>query len=334
MLPHFAGESKQARQANLDHLIHTVVKVMCLAVACQCHVFKVGVSIRWEVPLQIHSTGPQRESCPTLVLTQHRSNSVYINSPHSFPAATIQHPASIYSNTFLQSLLYILSRSDLRKPCARFNSSTIIYHLSTMTTPETAASRVLAIDELLEEILIYLSIDRVLLAKRVCRNWLHLIASSPRLQRILFKRIDLSPPLRTYNPLFEDFFHNIGCKDDATTDGDKLIPASLKISPQSMRKLILHCPKEWKNMTMFQPPCPYWLTMPSASIFHGINIKFMNEAHVPVVKAVEKANWMVEMEADKIRLARTHRSHLDQTLSRRFGRGVNSRLARGATSNA
>ncbi|KAE9991012.1 hypothetical protein Vi05172_g160 [Venturia inaequalis] len=203
-----------------------------------------------------------------------------------------------------------------------------------MATLETAASRVFAIDELLEEILTYLSIDRVLLAKRVCRNWNRLIASSPSLQRILFKRTDLSRPLRAYNPLFEDFFEDIGCKNDVTGEGGKPVPASLKISPQSMRKLILHCPREWKSMTMFQPPCPYWLTMPSASIFHGINVKFLNEANVPVMKGVEKANWIMETEADKIRLARTNRAHLDQTLSRRFARGVNSRLARGAVSNA
>jgi hypothetical protein len=203
----------------------------------------------------------------------------------------------------------------------------------TMAT-ESAASRVFAIDELLEEILVYLSIDRVLLAKRVCRSWHRLVASSPSLQRILFKRVDLSRPIREYNPLFEDFFQNIGCEDDATRDGAKSIPASLKISPLSMRKLILHCPKEWKSMTMFQPPCPYWLTMPSASIFHGINIKFLNEANVPVMKAVERAKWMVEMEADKIRHARTNRGHLDQTLSRRFARGVNSRLVRGEITNA
>jgi hypothetical protein len=197
---------------------------------------------------------------------------------------------------------------------------------------ESAASCVFAIDELLEEILVYLSIDRVLLAKRVCRNWHRLIASSPSLQRILFKRVDLSRPVREYNPLFENLFQDIGCKDDTTGDS-KSIPASLKITPQSMRKLILHCPKEWKSMTMFQPPCPYWLTMPSASIFHGINIKFLNEANVPVMKAVERANWMVEMEADKIRHARSNRGHLDQTLSRRFARGVNSKLVRGTISN-
>jgi hypothetical protein len=199
---------------------------------------------------------------------------------------------------------------------------------------ESAAARVFAIDELLEEILVYLSIDRVLLAKRVCRNWHCLVSSSPSLQRILYKRVDLSRPRREYNPLFEDFFQNIGCKDEITGDGTKSTPASLKISPQSMRRLMLHCPKEWKSMTMFQPPCPYWLTMPSASIFHGINVKFLNEANVPVMRAVEKANWIVEMEADKIRHARSNRGNLDQTLSRRFARGVNSRLVRGAITNA
>jgi hypothetical protein len=197
---------------------------------------------------------------------------------------------------------------------------------------ESAASRVFAIDELLEEILVYLSIDRVLLAKRVCRNWHRLIASSPSLQRILFKRVDLSRPVREYNPQFEKFFQDIGCNDDTTGDS-RSIPASLKITPQSMRRLILRCPKEWRSMTMFQPPCPYWLTMPSASIFHGINIKFLNEANVPVMKAVERANLMVELEADKIRHARSNRGHLDQTLSRRFARGVNSKLVRGAISN-
>jgi hypothetical protein len=198
---------------------------------------------------------------------------------------------------------------------------------------ESAASRVFAIDELLEEILVYLSIDRLLLAKRVCRNWCRLVSSSPSLQRILYRRVDVSRPLREYNPLFEDFFQNIGCKDDAT-EGANSTPASLKISPQSMRRLILHCPDEWKSMTMFQPPCPYWLTMPSASIFHGINVKFLNEAHVPVMRAVERANWVVEMEAEKIRHARSNRGNLNQTLSRRFARGVNSRLVRGTITNA
>jgi len=77
-------------------------------------------------------------------------------------------------------------------------------------------------------------------------------------------------------------------------------------------------------MSMFQPPCPYWLTLESASIF-VINVKFLNDANVPIMRAVEKANLIVEMEAEKKRRAR---SNLEQTMRGNFARVVNRRLVR------
>jgi len=191
---------------------------------------------------------------------------------------------------------------------------------------DSAASRVFAIDELLENILLYLSINHLLTAKRVSHQFFRLISGSPSLQRILFARADLNRPLREHNPLFEDYFVDIACDDDVTPpkDEEKPPPALLKISPISMRKLIHRCPKEWRTMSMFQPPCPYWLTLESASIF-VINVKFLNDANVPIMRAVEKANWIVEMEAEKKRRAR---SNLEQTMRGNFARVVNRRLVR------
>lgn len=56
-------------------------------------------------------------------------------------------------------------------------------------------------------------------------------------------------------------------------------------------------------MSMFQPPCHYWLTLPSGGPWN-FTVKFMNEANVPVMRAIEKANWIVELEAEKRRNVR------------------------------
>jgi len=191
----------------------------------------------------------------------------------------------------------------------------------------SATSRVFDIDELLEGILVYLSIDRLLVVKRVCTQWHYLISSSPRLQKIMFTRADVSRPVRDHNPLFKHYFQDITCADDvgsSNKDG-KLPRAHLKLSPNCMRRLIHQCPKGWRAMSMFQPPCPYRLTMPSASIF-DITVKFLNDADVPIMQAVEKANLFVELEADKKRNAR---DNLDRELRERFARVVNRRLVTG-----
>lgn len=75
---------------------------------------------------------------------------------------------------------------------------------------------------------------------------------------------------------------------------------------------------------MFQPPCKYWITLPSASVF-DINVKFLNEAHVPVVQAVEKAQLIVELEADKKRMVR-------RNLERELGGAVSAARSGGRRS--
>jgi hypothetical protein len=172
-----------------------------------------------------------------------------------------------------------------------------------------AIAEVFQTAELLEQILSDLSIDRLLVLKRVSRYWNVIISTSPALQRILYQRADTSRETRAYNPLFEDYFSDIACADvPMTSIGSKGPPAHLKISPTQMRKLLHNCPKTLKSMTMFQPPCRYWLTLPSASLW-DFTVKFINEANVPIVKAVEKASMIVELEADKRRNLRRNLEH-------------------------
>lgn len=171
-----------------------------------------------------------------------------------------------------------------------------------MTSGHSATAEVLQTFELLEQILADLSIDRLLVLKRVSRYWNAIISSSPVLQRILYQKPDTARAKREYNPLFEDYFSDIACADDVPTapTDSKGRPAHLKISPMQMRKLLHKCPKTLKSMTMFQPPCRYWILLPSASLW-DFTVKFINEADVPIVRAVEKANMIVELEADKRR---------------------------------
>ena len=164
---------------------------------------------------------------------------------------------------------------------------------------QSAANEVFQTAELLEQILSDLTIDRLLILKRVSRFWHALINTSPSLQRNLYQRVDTSREHRAHNPLFEDYFSDIGF-GEVPMDPSKSKPAHLKISPMQMRKLLKRCPNALRTMSMFQPPCRYWLTLPSASPFH-FTVKFINEANMPVVKAVEKANMIVELEADKRR---------------------------------
>jgi len=175
---------------------------------------------------------------------------------------------------------------------------------------DSAVLRVFGIDELLESILIYMSIDRLLLLKRVCSDWKRVISSSPSLQKIMFLRPAILRSVREHNPLFEDYFKVIGYAEDARSS------ARLEISPNVMRRLLHHYPKSWREMTMFQPPAPYWLIMNSASIF-DITVKFLNDANVPIMKAVEKANLTMELKAEKKRKAR---SSLDHALRGGFAR--------------
>jgi hypothetical protein len=169
-----------------------------------------------------------------------------------------------------------------------------------------AALEVFQTAELLEQILSDLAIDRLLIVKRVCRFWNAVIDTSPSLQRTLYIRADDKRITRTYNPLFEDFFSDIGCAEVPLRSSDsKDRPARLKISPIQMRKLLQRCPSTMRSMSMFQPPCRYWLTLPSASPWN-FTVKFINEADMPVMQAVEKANAIVELEADKRRNMRRY----------------------------
>jgi hypothetical protein len=170
-----------------------------------------------------------------------------------------------------------------------------------MTPQASAVAEVFQTAELLEQILADLSIDRLLILKRVSRFWNAIISTSPQLQRILYQRADTSRERREFNPLFEDYFSDIACADvPIESTGSKGPPAQLRISPLKMRKLIHKCPQALKTMTMFQPPCRYWLTLPSASLWN-FTVKFVNEADVPIIRAVEKANMIVELEAEKRR---------------------------------
>ncbi|KIW07644.1 hypothetical protein, variant [Verruconis gallopava] len=179
-----------------------------------------------------------------------------------------------------------------------------------MTPHASAVMEVLHTAELLEQILSDLSIDRLLIVKRVCRFWNAVISTSPSLQRNLYQRPDLSRDIRDYNPLFEDFFSDIGCADVPmrSQNGSRGPPAHLKISPIQMRKLLTKCPPALRTMSMFQPPCRYWLTLPSASPW-DFTVKFMNEADTPVMRAVEKASMIIELEADKRRNLRRNLEH-------------------------
>lgn len=187
---------------------------------------------------------------------------------------------------------------------------------------ESAASRVLGIEELLESILIYMSIDRLLMLKRVCREWGRVIATSPALQKIQFIRPAVRRAEREHNPLFEDYLKTIAYAPPGESSC-----AHLELSPNVMRRLIHQCPKSWRKQYMFQPPAPYYLTMPSASVF-DITVKFKNSADVPIMVAVEKAHWIVELEAEKKRKAR---STLDQALRHTFARVSHGRLLEGET---
>jgi hypothetical protein len=184
---------------------------------------------------------------------------------------------------------------------------------------DSAVARVFAIEELLESVLVFLSIDRLLILKRVCHEWNRVIASSPALQKILFMRPAPSRSAREHNPLFEDYLKTIGYAEPQATAA-----AHVEMNPNVMRRLINGCPKSWREMTMFQPPCPYYLTMPSISVF-DITVKFKNEANVPIMRAVELANHIVELEAEK---KRTSRSTLDHALRGRFARVMDGRLVK------
>jgi len=198
-----------------------------------------------------------------------------------------------------------------------------------MATEQSAAIEVFQTAELLEQILSDLSIDRLLILKRVSRFWNAMINTSPSLQRTLYQRIDTSREVRSYNPLFEDYFSDIACADVPIKpcEGTKGRPAHLKISPMQMRKLLKRCPQALRTMSMFQPPCRYWLTLPSASPWN-FTVKFMNEADMPVIKAIEKANMIVELEADK-------RRNLRRNLELELAPGVRGAgLRRGIGGNA
>jgi hypothetical protein len=192
-----------------------------------------------------------------------------------------------------------------------------------MTRQYSAVAEVFKTAELLEQILSDLSIDRLLVLKRVSRFWNAVISTSPTLQRVLYQRPDTSRATRDYNPLFEDYFSDIACAEvPMPTSSSKGPPAHLKISPIQMRKLLHKCPQALRSMTMFQPPCRYWLTLPSATLW-DFTVKFINEADVPIMRAVEKANLIVELEADKRRNLRINLEH-ELRLGRR-GAGMRHR---------
>jgi hypothetical protein len=183
---------------------------------------------------------------------------------------------------------------------------------------ESAAARVFAIEELLESVLVYISIDRLLILKRVCAQFNRVIKTSPQLLKIQFLRPAPLRQIREHNPLFEDF-----CKDIAYAEPDsKTSSAHLKLCPTKMKRLLDHCPDGWREMIMLQPPAPYWLVLPSVSMF-DINVKFLNEANVPFMQSVEKAYRILELEADK---KRKRRSTLDKALRGGFARVIDGQL--------
>lgn len=182
---------------------------------------------------------------------------------------------------------------------------------------DAAVHRVFAIEELLESVLIYMSIDRLLILKRVCSNWNRVISTSPVLQKIQFIRPAPSLSEREHNPLFEDYLKAIGYAEPQTSAS-----AHLEMNPNVLRRLIQNCPKSWRDMLAFQPPCPYYLTMPSISVF-DITVKFKNDANVPIMRAVELANHIVELEQEKKRQAR---STLESAIRGRFARVIEGKL--------
>jgi hypothetical protein len=197
-------------------------------------------------------------------------------------------------------------------------SSLFLMSKVTGTMAESAASRVFAIEELLESVLIYISIDRLLILRRVCTQFNRVIRTSPQLLKIQFLRPAPLRKVREHNPLFEDY-----CKDIAYADPDsKTSSAQLNITPTEMRRLLDQCPQSWRNMIMFQPPAPYWFIMPSVSM-SDINVKFLNDANVPLMHAIEKASWIIELEVEK---KRKRRSTLDQALRGGFARVLDGRL--------
>lgn len=92
----------------------------------------------------------------------------------------------------------------------------------------TATSRTLDTPELLELILSYLPIDRLLLAQRISRGWHTLISNSPMLQALLYFRAPTttsSPSSHTINPLLQSAFPfmfnpKLVLHDDLVTDWD------------------------------------------------------------------------------------------------------------------
>jgi hypothetical protein len=183
---------------------------------------------------------------------------------------------------------------------------------------ESVASRVFGIEELLESILVYISVDRLLILKRVCSQFDRVIKTSPQLLKIQFLRAAPLQQIREHNPLFEDY-----CTDIAYAQPDDVLKsAHLKINPTEVKRLLRQCPGSWREMSMLQPPSAYWLVMPSVSMF-DINVKFLNEATVPFMRAVEKANQIMELELEKKRKRRTT---LDRALRGGFARVMDGRL--------
>lgn len=183
---------------------------------------------------------------------------------------------------------------------------------------QSAASEVFQTAELLEQILSDLSIDRLLIVKRVSKFWNAVVDTSPELQRIMYLRANTKLDSRQYNPLFEDFFSDIGCAGKARKiDASREPPAHLKISGPQMRKLLRTCPQALRSMSMFQPPCPFFLTLPSMAPWN-FTVKFINDADTPIVRAVEKASMLVQMEEDKLK----NRRHYIETQLRPGVRGA------------
>ncbi|KAF2436701.1 hypothetical protein EJ08DRAFT_157403 [Tothia fuscella] len=195
-----------------------------------------------------------------------------------------------------------------------------------MAEHPSIATTVFAIEELLESILIYLSIDRLLLLKRVCSQWNHVITHSPSLQKILFLRPAtlLSLSTREHNPLFETYLKTISYADGPTSTSTKAPSAHLEMNPKIMRTLLTKCPPSWRSMLAFQPPCSYNLTMPSLSVF-DITVKEKHEGHVPIMVAVELASKRVEQEAER---KRNRRISLDSALRGRFALVREGRLVK------
>jgi hypothetical protein len=158
----------------------------------------------------------------------------------------------------------------------------------------SATSRALGIDELLESILVNLSIVQLLPLKQVCSRWNGVISNSPAIQKILFLRPDAHSTVERINPLFHSHLPT-----SYTTEGETGPLSHFVVSSDLLHLLKSRVPGAWRSMLMFQPPQRYNLTL-RASASNSFAVDLPIGADEPIMVAVERAAAIIQLEEQRL----------------------------------